>query len=245
MENAYKLVEKIKARASDPNKNEPATIVFLGDSVTNGCFEVDFDGERYLPVFDEENSYTAIFGRMIKRLYPTTQLNVINSGISGDNTGGGIERLQRDVLDYRPDMVVVCYGLNDCISGREGLKTYYENLKTIVKTLQTAGADVLIMTPNDITDSVHFSLRTDREKADAQRLAMLSGEGVFEEYMKTAAQVAEETGAALVDCYAIWKKLEGFGVDVNRLLSNKLNHPTRDMHFIFAYELLRSILGNV
>lgn len=241
----YKLVEKLKLRNAEPMKNEPATIVFLGDSVTNGCFEVEFDGERYLPVYDEENSYTAIFKRMVKSLYPATQLNVINSGISGDSTWGGVERLQRDVLVYQPDMVVVCFGLNDCVAGREGVHGYAENLKTIVKTVQATGADVLVMTPNDITDNVHYSLKTEREKNDAKLLASLSRDGVFDEYMQAAKSVAFECGVQLVDCYTIWKNLEKQGIEVNSLLSNKLNHPTREMHFVFAYELIRSIFGNV
>ena len=241
----YKLVEKLKCRNADPMKNEPATIVFFGDSVTNGCFEVDFDGERYLPVFDEENSYTAIFRRMVKGLYPATQLNVINSGISGDSTWGGLDRLERDVLFYHPDLVVVCFGLNDCVVGSEGVHAYAENLKTIIKNIQKAGADVVVMTPNDITNSVHYSLKTERERNDAKLLANLSANGVFDAYMQAARKSAVECGVQVVDCYAIWKTLENQGVDVNGLLSNKINHPAREMHIVFAYELMRSILGNV
>lgn len=241
----YKFVEKLKRRNAEPMKNEPATIVFLGDSVTNGCFEVDFDGSKYLPVFDEENSYTAIFRRMVKALYPATQLNVINSGISGDSTWGGLDRLARDVLVYQPDLVVVCFGLNDCVAGYEGIHGYAKNLKTIIENIKKSGADVLVMTPNDITDCVHYSLKTEREQNDAKLLATLSSDGVFDKYMQAARMVAVETGVQLVDCYAIWKTLEKQGVEVNGLLSNKINHPTREMHFIFAYELMRSIFGNV
>ena len=41
------------------------------------------------------------------------------------------------------------------------------------------------------------------------------------------------------DCYKIWEMFKNGGVDVNLLLSNKVNHPTRDMHYLFAYELVK------
>lgn len=240
----YRIVDKIRERSDDPWGKDPATAVFLGDSVTNGCFEVEFDGERYLPVYDEEHSYTALFRRMIKHLYPKTQLNVINSGISGDSAEGGLSRLGRDVLSYHPDLVVVCFGLNDCTRGLEALSDYRNNLTEIVKRVKATGADVILMTPSDITDSAHHSLRTEREKRDGERLAGLHKEGVLGEYVKTVREVAREQNAGLVDCYAIWQALIEKGVSVNGILSNKLNHPTREMHLVFAYEIMRELFYN-
>ncbi len=45
------------------------------------------------------------------------------------------------------------------------------------------------------------------------------------------------------DCYAQWKQLQAAGVNTTELLSNKLNHPTREMNWLFAVSLLRSILS--
>lgn len=241
----YRIVDKIRKRSEDPWGNPPATVVFFGDSVTNGCFEVEFDGQRYIPIYDEANSYTAIFGRMVKELYPKTQLNVINSGISGDSAKGGLSRLERDVLSYNPDLVVVCFGLNDCGMGLSGVIEYEKNLSEILRRVKEYGSEVILMTPNCITDSVHHSLRTERERADGERLSALMNDGVFDEYMKAARRVASENGAGLVDCNAIWNSLREKGVSINGMLSNKLNHPTRNMHFVFAYELMRSIFYNV
>lgn len=49
--------------------------------------------------------------------------------------------------------------------------------------------------------------------------------------------------APVCDCYAQWKQLQAAGVNTTELLSNKLNHPTREMNWLFAVSLLRSILG--
>jgi hypothetical protein len=33
-----------------------------------------------------------------------------------------------------------------------------------------------------------------------------------------------------------------FGIDTVKLLSNKINHPTENMHWLFAFELFKTIL---
>lgn len=241
----YRFLEKLKNRNASAKSYEGATVVFLGDSVTHGCFEVSFDGEKYHPVFDEEHSYTAIFRRMVKTLYPATQLNIVNSGISGNTAAKGLERLSRDVLAYHPDLVVVCFGLNDCTAGLDGIDTYARNMREIVERVKASGAEVIVMTPSATTDSVHYLLPTAREREDAGHLAALTREGVVDAYMDAARAVAAECEVALVDCYAIWKKFAAAGVEINEILSNKINHPTRELHLVFAYELLREVFRDV
>ena len=40
-------------------------------------------------------------------LYPQVNLTVINAGISRNSTVDGLKRLQKDVLDHKPDLVTV------------------------------------------------------------------------------------------------------------------------------------------
>lgn len=240
----YKIVEKLANRNRSAKEHEGATVVFLGDSVTHGCFEVAFDGEKYHPVYDEEHSYTAIFRRMVKTLYPATQLNIVNSGISGNTAGRGLARLTRDVLAYHPDLAVVCFGLNDCVAGPEGIAQYEHDLGEILRRIREAGVDVILMTPSATTDEVHYTLPTEREREDAARLAAFTREGVVDAYMQTARDVAAAQGVEVVDCYAIWRRMIACGVSVNDILSNKINHPTRELHLLFAYELVRHIFSH-
>lgn len=39
------------------------------------------------------------------------------------------------------------------------------------------------------------------------------------------------------------EKMAKAGVDTTSLLSNDINHPTREMHYLFAYELVKMIIG--
>ena len=54
----------------------------------------------------------------------------------------------------------------------------------------------------------------------------------------------KEENIILCDCYAIWKRMYESGVDTTNLLSNGLNHPIREMHGLFAWQLVQTILNN-
>ena len=65
---------------------------------------------------------------------------VINHGVSGDTTAGGIERLDWMLAD-KPDIVLVELGANDALRATDPATTE-RNLDTIVSRLKTAGVTV-------------------------------------------------------------------------------------------------------
>ena len=46
----------------------------------------------------------------------------------------------------------------------------------------------------------------------------------------------------MCDCYADWKRMDAVGIDTTALLSNHINHPTRALHWLFAWRLFETIL---
>ena len=60
-------------------------------------------------------------------------------------------------------------------------------------------------------------------------------------YMEAAKKLAESMGVPVCDCYGEWKKLSGTR-DITDLLANRINHPTKEMHELFARELFAMIL---
>ena len=62
-------------------------------------------------------------------LFPNVPLNIINAGISGNNSTDGLNRLERDVIAYKPDLTVVCFGLNDNWKGADGIEASKEAAK--------------------------------------------------------------------------------------------------------------------
>ena len=243
-----KTLEKLSQKNSDAFGNTPVTIGFLGDSVTNGCFEVlpaitEHGEEGCDVVFEPEHGYPALLRRILSILYPKAQINIINAGISGDNAPGGLARMERDLLPYHPDLTIVCYGLNDCNNGDSGIFRYQDALISIIQRLQNANSEVILMTPQPICNRVHTQLRGENLRTSASKLSSIFNDGVFERYMMAARAAAKNTGIPLCDVYAKWIAMNQNGVDITSLLSNYLNHPTREMHYLFAWSLIDTMFG--
>ena len=45
------------------------------------------------------------------------------------------------------------------------------------------------------------------------------------------------------DAYARWKSMQENGVDITEMLANLINHPSREMHWLFAHALLETMMA--
>ena len=233
-----KILEKIKDKQNDIHGAKPVTIAFLGDSVTQGCFDIFYDENGKIQTFFEpQNAYSQRLKEILNILYPSVQINIINSGISGDSAGGGLKRVDRDVLSYNPDLVVISYGLNDVTFDKKGLETYIESLKGIFKKVKESGAECIFMSQNYYNNTISCHLAKGAEEL-AQVLMQKQNDGLLKEYYQNAIKLALDMGVKVCDVYKKWEAMEKGGVKVTNLLSNKLNHPIPELHYLFAYSLL-------
>ena len=93
-----KIIELLDKKSKNIYENKPITIAFLGDSVTQGCYECYLTSPISLEtVFDVKNAYSTRIREMLNILYPNVQINIINSGVSGDSAPSGVERFDRDM----------------------------------------------------------------------------------------------------------------------------------------------------
>lgn len=242
------LLKKLQKKNEHRELNGPATLGFFGDSVTNGCFELnvyDNDGEAgFREVCEQENGYVSKVRRILSMLYPRAQLNVINAGIAGDNARDALTRIDRDLLRFYPDLTVVCFGLNDVGFGKEALPAFREALHEIVHRLKAAGSEVILMTPEMPCTYLHPLVKGENFIRCTKLYLQLLEEGTFDRYMDTIRAVAEEEQVPLCDCCRKWKLLLDNGVDTTALLSNYINHPNREMHWLFAGALVETMFEN-
>lgn len=103
-------------------------IVAFGDSLTVG-----------LGVPADE-SYPAQLQRRLDSL--GYHYRVINAGVSGDTTAGGLRRVTW-ILNSKPDLVVLELGANDGLRGLQ-VEDTYNNLRQIVRRLQEARVTVIL-----------------------------------------------------------------------------------------------------
>ena len=238
-----KFIEKIKEKQADNENKRAPVAAFLGDSVTQGCFEIYRNSTGAIePVFDKNCAYHNYFAKILSVLYPSVPVNIINAGISGGYAGQGYERLERDVLRANPDLVTVCFGLNDAALGADRVGEYENALDNIFAELKKRDIDVIFMTPNMINTEVSCRMTDAEFRKLAADTAEIQNDGVMDLYMETARAVCKKHGVAVCDCYKKWKMMQNCGVRTTQLLANGINHPTRDMNWLFALSLMETIM---
>ena len=188
---------------------------------------------------------SAAFGEEVKRifgiLYPKVQINIINSGISGDSAPNGLARFERDIAPFSPDLVVVGYGLNDSGAGTDGIPRYTEAMDGILGKIAAIGAEAIVLTPNMMNTDVSPHLRDELFVDLAKRFAVIQNEGILDRYAEAARETAKRRNVRVCDIYAKWKAMAAGGVNVTELLANKLNHPTRELTRMTAYSLVETM----
>ncbi len=225
-----KITEKINMERKGLTEHGPITIVAFGDSVTHGA------------VASGEINYETVYWNRLKQKINAVRnyvpVNVINAGIGGITAKGSLSRMEKQVLKHEPDLVIVCFGLND-VNG--SLEDYLSALKEIFERCKTAGADVIFMTPNMLntrvapdTAKVHYEY--------AGKTAEMQLGGKMDKYIYAAVDLAKEMGVTVCDCYSKWKKLSETE-DITMLLANRINHPTKEMHELFAQSLFDCIFN--
>jgi len=164
---------------------EGPRVVFLGDSLTAGYG------------LSESEAFPAILGAQLREGGHPVQ--VVNAGVSGDTSAGGLRRLPW-LLAQHPHVLVVALGANDGLRGLPVAHTE-QNLRSIVTQGQRAGASVLLL---------------------GLRLPPNLGPDYVRSFEAVYPRVAKDTGASLVPFF-----LEGVG-GVAELNQEDGIHPTAE-----------------
>lgn len=190
----------------------PKTIVCLGDSVTGVYYHTG--GRR---------AYPEMLELAIKHVSPTSQVIVINAGISGNTTQNGLERLDKDVLAHHPDLVTISFGLNDM--SRLPENEFRENLRTLVTRCRDAKSQVVLCTPNSVINTTSRPIT---------KLTV---------YCDIIREVGAELAVPVCDQYKTGAQLHARAPRTWRLLFSDEIHPNMDGHKRMAEELCRVISG--
>jgi len=239
-----KIIEKFKSKAENRETAPSVTIAFLGDSVTEGCFDIYLDENRRIGTYvDIESVYHHKIKKIFSKLYPTVPLNIINAGVSGGTTWAALERLEQDVLRHSPDLCVVSFGANDAVVPEGNEEKYASSLEKIFDALSERGIEIIFMTEHMMCRKVSCHLKEPVFIDTAKLVSEAETSGKFEKFFSIAKSIAKERNIPVCDVYAKWQKMHDGGVDVTALLSNHINHPDEDMHWIFAYSLVETMFN--
>lgn len=142
-------------------------ILFIGDSIT----DADRNSRAYKPF---GFGYVNFVANFLLGKYPTYNLNILNTGISGNTIRDLKSRWQKDCLDHNPDILSIMIGVNDvwrqfatedelpCAVPLDEYETTYRQLLTMVT--QKCNSQIVICEPfmfcDDFNNPVFAHLRT-------------------------------------------------------------------------------------
>lgn len=81
---------------------------------------------------------------LVSVLARRTGMDIVNAGVSGDTTADGLARLEKDVLQREPKVVIICLGGNDILRSVPA-EIAMNNLKEIIRKIHAKEAGVLLL----------------------------------------------------------------------------------------------------
>lgn len=179
-------------------------LVCFGDSVTLGRG------------VSPNECYCSIVGK-------TLRMEVINSGIGGNNTRQGVERFRKDVLSHKPTTVIIMYGLNDSYveestaEPRIALDEYVRNITLMIQRLKFRSVKIVLATPNCTANAW--------ENSDLKL------------YVQAVRKLAKRHNLLLADIYALTAQMQVEGAN---LYSDRV-HPNAMTQASIADEILKQL----
>ncbi|WP_426411023.1 SGNH/GDSL hydrolase family protein [Bradyrhizobium ganzhouense] len=136
---------------------KPVVIVAFGSSSTAGYGASS-------PDFNYPNRLAA----QLRRQYPTADITVINAGIGGEDAPEMMKRLQKEVIDVHPDLVIWQVGTNAVLRNLDPGDTA-KMVEDGITRIQAAGdADVVLVDPQ-------YSPRVTERPESASKMVKLLG----------------------------------------------------------------------
>lgn len=195
-------------------KLKPKKIIFFGDSITQAGVK--------------PGGYVDL----IKKSLDSARYEVIGAGIGGNKVYDLYLRMEDDVLNKKPDMVVIYIGVNDVwhkLSSRTG--TDYDKFirfyNALIKKIQDNGSKVILCTPAVIGEKKNNANEMDadldkysgaiREIAQKNNLALCDLRKIFKDY--DAAKNTEDKEKGILTSDGVHLNTEGNQAVAANLLS--------------------------
>jgi lysophospholipase L1-like esterase len=142
--------------ASKLASGQPVVIVAFGSSSTAGY-----------GTSSPEYTYPNRLAAQLRRQYPGADITILNRGKGGEDAPEMMKRLQSEVIDAKPDLVIWQVGTNAVLRNLDPAETA-KMVEEGVARIQGAGADVVLVDPQ-------YSPRVTEHAESANRIVRLLG----------------------------------------------------------------------
>lgn len=148
--------------------------VFLGDSITQAGAG--------------PGGYVTLVREALQKDHKELDVEVIGAGISGNKVPDLEKRLDKDVLEKKPSVVVIYIGINDVWHSQSGKGTpkdaFEKGLRSLIERIEEAGARPVLCTASVIGEKTDGSNPLDK---------------MLNEYCDVTREVAKKTKTQLID----------------------------------------------
>ena len=186
------------------------TVVALGSSSTIG-----------VGASSPEASYPAVLQAELARLLPGHDIKVVNQGVAGNSALQMFHRIDEDVLEEQPSLVIWQTGVTDAINDI-GVDKFKRILRKGIAKLREAGIDVVLM--------------------DQQPLPRAERYPLYQDYLAALREVAAETDTPVFRRFDVMTELLGDGrLRHDEVFAADSQHMVDGGYYCIGMALARSI----
>ncbi|BBH23086.1 hypothetical protein Back11_44310 [Paenibacillus baekrokdamisoli] len=197
-------------------QREQISYVVYGDSISTGA---EASEHRF--------AYSFRLYQHLQRLFLNSSVEYHMKAIGGETSRDGMNRLLRDVVPMKPQLVTLAYGMNDqnrMLPDRNDVPVheYVSNIRKMIDTLkEQLEVDIILVTPCAPNPLWKFS----------------SGE--IGEYAEALRNLGREYNLPVADVYRLWMEEIEAGKSYESLLLNNINHPNDYGHSVYEQAFLK------
>jgi lysophospholipase L1-like esterase len=190
--------------------DKPLTWVFYGDSITHGSLHTF--GQR---------DYVELFSERVRSELNRPMDMVITTAISGDSTRSLLTSFEWRVARFKPDIVFLMVGMNDCSEVNEiNVEEFEDNIVKIATQIGDLGGILILQT----TCPVISELAPERAP-------------YIDSYMDKIRKVASDHGLPFIDHTRYWKESS----ERTMFWMSNAFHPNAHGHRAFAEYIFRCL----
>lgn len=185
----FLIISLLIISCENMNDNQPAKIVFLGDSITQQAEDFE-DG----------------FISLIRQNLVQDKFELVGKGIGGNKVSDLLTRYKLDVIDLNPDIVFIYIGINDVwhkydFGTGSDIDLYEKGLRTIISDIKSLGSKIVLCTPTVIGENTGDFVLGNQFK-DVETMEKMNGD--LDTFSEVVRKLSNEYGTELLDLRKIF-----------------------------------------
>ena len=183
------IISSLIISCENMNDNQPAKIVFLGDSITQQAEDFE-DG----------------FISLIRQNLIQDKFELVGKGIGGNKVSDLLTRYKSDVIDLNPDIVFIYIGINDVwhkydFGTGSDIDLYEKGLRTIISDIKSLGSKIVLCTPTVIGENTGDFVLGNQFK-DVETMEKMNGD--LDTFSEVVRKLSNEYETELLDLRKIF-----------------------------------------